>query len=70
MITGYSLCLGHDAVSLQNAVNQAIRNGWQPVGGVTVSEDKVSVQDGFTGAYVFTTAGMIFCQAVVKITPD
>jgi hypothetical protein len=34
MITEYFVCYGRDTKKLQEAVNQAIQNGWQPLGGV------------------------------------
>jgi hypothetical protein len=39
MITEYFVCHESSPKELQDAVNKAIQNGWQPFGGVAVSMD-------------------------------
>jgi len=36
MITEYFVCYGSSTAKLQESVNEAIKNGWQPLGGVAV----------------------------------
>jgi hypothetical protein len=66
MISEYLVCYGSDIKELQEAVNKAIQNGWQPFGGVAVA---LSVQwiSGQYGA-VEEDRRELLCQAVVKIT--
>jgi hypothetical protein len=61
MITEYSVCSSSNIPKLQEAVNQAIKNGWQPFGGVSMSLSMSSVNDK-------PVATTYFCQAVVKVT--
>jgi ribosomal silencing factor RsfS len=37
MITEYFVICANDSTTLQDAVNEAIQNGWQPLGGIGVS---------------------------------
>jgi len=36
----YRICCASGQVSLMNAVNQAIEEGWRPVGGVAIAIEK------------------------------
>jgi hypothetical protein len=59
MITEYFVCSGSDTAKLHDAVNQAIKNGWQPFGGVAVIMMR-EPNDPYAVA-------SLFCQAVVKM---
>jgi len=61
MITEYLICNSSNIPKLQESVNQAIKNGWQPFGGVTMTLSMTSVNDK-------PIATTYFCQAVVKVT--
>jgi hypothetical protein len=37
MITGYFVCFVPDTTRLSEAINKAIKNGWQPLGGVAAA---------------------------------
>lgn len=65
MITEYFVCNGPDIGKLHEAVNQAIKNGWQPFGGVAMSVIHQTVTDKHGPQEV---AVALFCQAVVKTT--
>jgi hypothetical protein len=64
MITEYLVCYGSDIKELQEAVNKAIQNGWQPFGGVGVA---LSVK-WLSGQYGVVQEDRLelLCQAVVK----
>jgi hypothetical protein len=55
MITEYFVCSGKSTQHLQDTVNQGIRDGWQPLGGVGVN---------------VTREYWVLYQAVVRITTD
>jgi len=60
MATEYFLCIGNDHQTLVNNVNAAIKNGWQPIGGVAI----IVVPPGMPYS---ESVGMIsFCQAVIR----
>jgi hypothetical protein len=61
MITDYLVCNGSDSESLRKSVNEAIREGWQPHGGVAVS---------VTWDRLHTAANWELFQAVVKVAKD
>jgi hypothetical protein len=61
MITEYLVCSNANIPKLQELVNQAIKNGWQPFGGVAMTLSMSSVNDK-------PVATTYFCQAVVKVT--
>jgi hypothetical protein len=67
MITEYFVCSGPDIEKLHEAVNQSIRNGWQPLGGVAVSINIASASDKYGPTPIVTG---LFCQAVIKETAD
>ena len=62
MITEYFVCNGQDIAKLHEAVNQAIKNGWQPFGGVAMIMIR-EPNDPFEVA-------SLFCQAVVKMAAE
>jgi len=66
MVTQYFVCYGYSAAQLQENVNKAIANGWQPFGGVSVA---ISVK-WLSGEYrvVAEEVRELFSQAVVRMT--
>lgn len=64
MITEYFVCWAFGASELQKAVNEAIKNGWQPLGGVAVSAKWLS------GEYRTMITEVALYQAVVRVTVD
>ena len=66
VITEYFVCYGSDAKKLQEAVNTAMQNGWQPFGGVAVA---LSVKWGGGVHRNFEQDRReLLCQAVVRMT--
>ena len=58
MITEYFVCYGGSAPDLQKNVNAAIKNGWQPLGGLAVGPPKWECQ---------ILVNLPFFQAVVRV---
>jgi len=70
MITKYFVCYGPNTEELREAVNSAIKNGWQPLGGVAVAVTKWQCFE--VGQYhteVEEEREFLY-QAVVKMTVD
>lgn len=59
MVTEYWVCTGMDARQLQENVNEAIKNGWQPLGGIAVSV-------GWGGELPGGALPQLLCQAVTR----
>jgi hypothetical protein len=64
-MTSYFVCQGNDAKQLQAAVNAAIKDGWQPLGGVAISTDVKWISSKYGGG-VIDAERQLFCQAVTK----
>jgi hypothetical protein len=60
MVTEYFVCWGRDAGALAKSVNEAIKNGWQPLGGVAASVLWLR------GDYRTVPEDQLLYQAVVK----
>lgn len=70
MIAEYLVCAGETTIKLQEAVNDAIRRGWQPFGGISGSAylgwyNEWSLEP--VGSFVDKEV-QLFCQAMVKET--
>ena len=62
-MNSYFVCQASDTKKLQEAVNAAIADGWQPIGGIAVAFDTdwTNTEDGM----LYATGGTsLFCQAV------
>jgi hypothetical protein len=64
MVTKYFVCYGNSPGALQENVNKAIENGWQPIGGVAVSLKWLS------GEARNVIEESMLSQAVVWVTTD
>lgn len=66
-ITAYEIQIADTAESLERLVMEAILNGWEPIGGVSVAvSDYHSVDhEGYTA----DNLRIMFCQALVKREP-
>jgi hypothetical protein len=63
MITDYQLLESEDMGGLEGAVQRAISEGWQPLGGVAVTMDTYEDRKGYT------ERSWTYTQAVVRYGP-
>lgn len=62
----YKIATGEDIKSLENAVNELLSLGWEPVGGVCVTTKETrSYHSSHTG-HREVDRHLLFCQAVVN----
>lgn len=61
MTVEYTICKGENQADLKKAVNQEIKNGWQPLGGVAVTSQCVQPRGQ-------SDQGPVFFQAMIKTT--
>jgi IS1 family transposase len=64
MITEYFICRADSPAQLQDAINEGIKNGWQPIGGVAASVKWLS------GEYRTVIEHEVLYQALVRISDD
>lgn len=64
MVTEYFVLWADSTETLQNNVNEAIKNGWQPLGGVAVSVRWLS------GGYRPVVEYGRYFQAVGRVAPN
>jgi len=68
MISEYYVCYAYSPERLQEHVNRAIQNGWQPFGAVAVAMHVDSVHQEWEvgGVFVHGDETLYFCQVMVK----
>lgn len=59
----YNLLHANDPAVLVAAVNQAIKHGYEPLGGICMAMDVYHTSDGENTNEI---AGLEFCQAIIK----
>ena len=64
----YIIVTGRDHNELENIVRKQIRNGYEPIGGVTINTEKYSIDDNkYNTAYMITERTKFYQSMIKKI---